>query len=102
MGIIGRDGRKFRSRGEGGIHTRGSGSVRPPTMVWRPCAGAWRTVPQNPYATTPRGGPLGKFGSPGMMGDDDGRAPPHRYATNLNPPPPPPPPLTPYLLGGEP
>ena len=29
---------------------------------------------QTPYATTPRGGPLGKFGSPGMMSADDGPA----------------------------
>ena len=99
MGIIGRDGREFRLRGEWGIRPRGSGGRRPPTMVGRPCAGAWRTGPQTPYAITPRGGPLGKFGSLGMMGAYDGRAPPRRDATNLNPPPPP---CTPSPLGGEP
>ena len=40
------------------------------------------------YTPPPLGGEsLGKFGSPGMMGDDDGRAPLRRDATNLNPPP---------------
>ena len=49
---------------------------------------SWRTRPQIPYATTPRGGTLGKFGSPGMMNADDGQDPPRRDGTNLNPPPP--------------
>ena len=68
MGIIGRDGQVFRPWGEGGIHPCRSGGGRPPTMVRRPHKGAWRTGTQTPYATTPRGGPLGKFGSPAMMG----------------------------------
>ena len=88
MGIIGKDWQEFRPRGEGGGCTRGSGGGRPPTMVGRPHAGARRTGTQTPYTTTPRGGILGKFGSLGMMGDDDGRAPPRRDATNLTPPPP--------------
>ena len=57
-------------------------------MVMHPRAGAWRTGPQTPYIITPRGVPLGKLGSLGMMGDDDGRAPLRRDATNLTPPPP--------------
>ena len=88
MGIIGRDGREFRPRGEGEIRPRRSGGGRTPNMVGSTNEGVWITGPQTPYATTPRGGPLGKFGSPGMMGADDGRAPPRRDATNLNPSPP--------------
>ena len=98
MGIIGRNGREFRLRVEGGIRPRGSGGGRPPTMFGRPRAGAWRTGPQTPYATTPRVGPLGKFGSPGMMGADDGCLPLHRHATNLTPPLP----RKPSPLGGDP
>ena len=86
MGIISRDGQEFRPRGEVGVRPRVSGVERPPTMVGHPCAGACRTGPQTPYATTPRGGPLGKFGYPGMMGDDDGQAPLRRDVTNLTPP----------------
>ena len=86
MGIIGRDGRELFPGGEGMICPRIRGGGRPPTMNGRTHAAAWRTVPQTPYATTPMGGPLGKFGSLGMMGDDDGRAPLHRDATNLTPP----------------
>ena len=67
MGIIGRDRQEFRLQGEGGICPHGSGGGRPPNMVGRPCAGAWRTGPQTQYFTTPRGEPLIKFGSPGMM-----------------------------------
>ena len=88
MGILGRDGRKFSLRGEGEICPRRRGGGRPPTMVGRPHARAWRTGPQISYATTPRGVPLGKFVSPGMMGADDGRTSPRRDATNLNPRPP--------------
>ena len=98
MGITGRDGREFRPSGEGGISPCGSGGGRPPTMVGRPHTWAWRKGPQTPYYTTPRGLPLGKFESPGMMGADDGRAPPLRDATNLTPPPP----CTPSPLGGDP
>ena len=87
MGIIGRDRQEFRLQGEGGICPHGSGGGRPPNMVGRPCAGAWRTGPQTQYFTTPRGEPLIKFGSPGMMGADDGQAPPRRDATKLTPPP---------------
>ena len=50
------------SAGIGGIHTCGSGGERPPTMVGRPRAGACKTRPQTPYATTPRGGNLGPRG----------------------------------------
>ena len=75
MGIIGRDGQELRPLGEGGIHTRGSDSVIPPTMIGRPCVGAWRAGPQTPYTATPRWVHLGKFGSPGIMGADDGQAP---------------------------
>ena len=96
MGIIKKDGREFRLRGEGGILPHGSGSRRPPTMVGRPRAGAWRIIIQNPYATTPRGGTLGKIGSLGMMGADDGRSHPCRDATNLSPPP-----RTPSPLGWD-
>ena len=88
MGIIGMDGQEFRPQGEGGYCPRGSGGGIPPTMAGHPHAGAWRTGPQTPYAITPRGGPLGKFGVPGMMGADDGRAPQRMDATNVNPPPP--------------
>ena len=87
MGIIGRDGWEFLPQREGGIRPCGSGGGRPPTMVGRTRAGAWRTGPQTPYATTPRGGTLGKFGSPGIMGSDDSQEPPPRDATNLTPPP---------------
>ena len=68
MGIIGRDGRQFRPRGEGRIHPLGSGGGRPPTMVGLPQAGAWRTGPQTLYATTPRGGTPAQIWVPG----DDG------------------------------
>ena len=95
MGIIGRYGGEFRPRGEGGVRPQWSGGRRPPTMVGRPHAGSLRTGTPTPYATTPREVPLGKFGSPGMMGADDGREPPHRDATIINPPPPSP-------LGGGP
>ena len=88
MGVIGRDGQEFRPRVEGEILPCRSGFRRPPTMVGRPRAGDCRTVTQTPYTTTPRGVPLGKFGSLGMMGADDGWAPPLRDATNLTPPPP--------------
>ena len=57
MGIISRDGQEFLPWREGGVLPHGSGGGRPPTMVGRPRAGAWRTVPQTPYATTPRGDP---------------------------------------------
>ena len=57
-GIIVRDGKEFCPRVEGGIRPRRSGGGRPPTMSGRPCVGSWRTGPQTPYATTPRGGPL--------------------------------------------
>ena len=87
MGIISRDGREFRLQGEGRVIPCGSGGGRPPTMVGRPLTGAWRTGPQTPYATNPRGGHLGKFVSSGMMGSYDGRSPPRRDVTNLNPPP---------------
>ena len=97
MGIIGRDGWEFRMRGEGWIHPRVRGGGRHPSIVGRPHTGSWRTGPQTPYATTPRGGTLGKFWSPEMMGADDGRAPLRRDATNLNPPP-----CTPSPLGGKP
>ena len=98
MGIIRRDGQEFHPRGEGEISPCRRGSGRPPTMVGRPRAGYWITRPQTPYATTHRGGPLGKFGSPGMMGADDGQVPPCRDETNLTPHPPPP--HTTSLLGG--
>ena len=91
MRIIGRDGQEFRPGVEGGIRPHGSGSGRPPTMVGRPHTGAWRTGPQTPYVTTPRGRLLGKCGSLGIMGADDGREFPRRDTTNLTPPPPPPP-----------
>ena len=88
MGIISRYGQEFHPKGEGGIYPHGSGGGRPPAMVGRPLAGAWRTGTQTPYSTTPRGRPLGKFRSPWMMGSENGRATPRRDATNLNPPPP--------------
>ena len=78
MGIIGRDGRKFYLRGEGGIRPHGSGSGISPTMAGRALSGDWRTGPQTSYTTTPRGGTLETIESPGMMGADDGRAPPCR------------------------
>ena len=98
MGIIDRDGQAFSLRGEGGGCPRRSGGGRPPTMVGRPCTGDLRTGTQTPYTTTPRGASLGKFGSPGMTGTDNVRAPPRRDATNLNPPPL----RTPFPLGGNP
>ena len=98
MGIISMDEQEFRPREEGGICLCGSGGARPPTMFGHPHTGAWRTGHQTPYATTLRGDPLEKFGSPGMMGADDGREPPSRDTTNLNPPPP----CTPSPLGGDP
>ena len=97
MRINGRDGQEFRLQGEGGGCSHGSGGGRPPTMVGRPHTGAWRTGLQNPYATTPRGGPLGNFVSLGTMGADDGRSPLCRDATKLNPPP-----RTPSPLGRDP
>ena len=53
-----------------------------------PCRGLDKRNPPL-HATTPRGRPLDTFGSPGMIGSDDGRVPPIRDATNLTPPPPP-------------
>ena len=76
-------GRNYVCRDMGVISPCRSFGGRPLTMVGRPREGAWRTGPQNPYATTPRGGTPGKFGFLGMMGADDGRAPPRRDATNL-------------------
>ena len=72
MRIIGRDGQEFRPQGEWGVcpHRRGGG--RPPNMVGEPHAGAPRKGLKIPYTTTPRGGPLGKFASLGMMGADIG------------------------------
>ena len=91
MGIIIRDVQELCLRGLGGICPRGSSSGRPPTMVGRSRARAWSTVPPLiPYTTTPRGGTLEKFGSPGMMGADDDQAPLCRVGNNLTPPPPPP------------
>ena len=69
-------------QGEEEICPRGSVGRRPPTMVGRPREEAWRKGPQNPYATTPRWVPLVKFGSPGMMVDDDGWVLPRRDATS--------------------
>ena len=54
-----------------------------------------RTPPPN--TTTPRVETLTNFGSLGMMGDNDGQAPPRRYATNMSLPP-----SMPSLLGGNP
>ena len=56
-------------------------------MVGHPHAGAWITGTPPPHATTPRGGPVENFESPGMMGANDGWAHPRRDATNMNPPP---------------
>ena len=79
-----------------GISPCGSGGRRLPTMLGRPHAGAWIKGPPHPHVTTPKGVPLGKFGSPWMMGPYDGQDPLCRDATNLNPPPP----CTPPPLGG--
>ena len=54
-------------------------------MVGSPHAGALTRGPPL-HATIPRGEPLENFGSPGMMGTEDGLAPPRRDATNRNPP----------------
>ena len=59
IGIIFRDGKELRPLGEEGIHPHGSGGERPTTMVGYNHAEAWRTGPQTPYDTTPRGVPLG-------------------------------------------
>ena len=59
MGIIVRDGQEFRLWVEGGIRSCRRGGGRHPTMVGRLSTGACRKEPQTPYATTPRGVPLG-------------------------------------------
>ena len=97
IGIIVRDGREFRLRGEGGICPRGIGGGRPPTMVGLPHTGAWKTRPQTPYATKPKGVPLGKLVPRGwwvltMVG---------RPCTGIRPTWTPPP-CTPSPLGGYP
>ena len=76
-------------RGERGGFVPTKAAAEDPHHGWDPQSRGLRTGPQSPYATTPRGEPLGKFGSTGMMSADDGRAPSCRDATNLNPPPPP-------------
>ena len=86
MGIISRYGGAFRPRGEGGGSPPRKRWRKTSHYGWAPHAGDWRTGPQTLYFITPSGGPLGKFGSPGMMGADDGWVPPRRDATNLNPP----------------
>ena len=57
MGVIGRDGQEFHPWEEGGNCPQGSGGGRSPTMVGSPHIRAWRTGPNTPYATTPRGDP---------------------------------------------
>ena len=72
------------------------GGRRPPTMDRRPYAGAFRIEPQNPYATIPKGGRLGKCGSLGMMGSDYSQVTPALGCEKPEPPPF----CAPFSLGG--
>ena len=59
-------------RGDRGVFVPAEAAAEDPTMAGRPRTGNWRTGTKTPYAATPRGGPLRKFGSSGMMVADDG------------------------------
>ena len=63
----GMGGNSVRGERGGGVRIRGSGGGRLLAMVGRPLSGDCRTGPQTPYATTPRGIPLGKCGSPWVI-----------------------------------
>ena len=72
-------------RGErGGFIPTEAAAEDPPLWSGALTQGLGEQDPPLPYTTTPRGGPLGKFGSLGIMGADDDRAPPRRDANNLN------------------